>query len=115
MESYDHKKMIVYQKSMDLVLLLYSAVSSLPSEEKYGLRSQMTRAAVSIPSNISEGGRRKGFNEKKQFFRIAFGSASELETQLEICEKLGFIPKQIVQSLQSLLLEIIKMLNKLSY
>ncbi len=114
-QSYDYKKLIVYQKSMDLVVIIYKLLEKLPSEEKFGLRSQMSRAVVSIPSNISEGSRKRTSAEKKQFFRIALGSTSELETQLEICERLEFFSREMTQPANSLVLEITKMLTKMSY
>ena len=77
----NHKDLDVWKKSMDLVELIYGLTSQFPSDERFGLVSQMRRAAVSIPSNISEGAARKGDKELIQFLMIAIGSLSELETQ----------------------------------
>ncbi len=74
--------MLVWQKSMHLVEELYVATKCLPKEEMFGLRSQITRAAVSIPSNIAEGQKRGTRKDFAQFLRIASGSAAELETQI---------------------------------
>ncbi len=73
---------------MDIVTSLYQLVSELPSEEKFGLKSQMTRAAVSIPSNISEGSGRSTNKDFKRFLDISLSSSYELETQLLICKNL---------------------------
>jgi len=113
--TYTHKNLVVWKKSMKLVILLYSLLEKLPVDERFGLRSQMSRAVVSIPSNIAEGSRRRGIKEKQQFFTIAFGSAVELETQIEICEQLNFFTLSETKEIQELLQEILKMLNKLSY
>jgi four helix bundle protein len=77
----DHKDLDLWKKSMNLVVLIYDITSKFPSDERFGLTSQMRRAAVSIPSNIAEGAARKGDKEFIQFLMIALGSLSELETQ----------------------------------
>ncbi len=69
----NHKDLDVWKKSMDLVELIYSLTSQFPTDEKFGLVSQMRRAAVSIPSNIAEGAARKGDKELIQFLMIAIG------------------------------------------
>ena len=76
------KELIVWQKSMTLVKLVYQISRKLPIEERYGLASQMQRCAVSIPSNIAEGNKRTTVKDYMQFLRTASGSAAELETQL---------------------------------
>jgi four helix bundle protein len=85
-----HKDLDVWQRSMDLVTRLYAATSHWPKEEIYGLTSQVRRAAVSVPSNIAEGAGRNGVAEFKRFLFIAQGSLVEVETQLEIAERIGF-------------------------
>jgi len=85
-----HKDLEVWQKAMDLVIDIYKLTGSFPSKEIYGLPSQMQRAAVSIPSNIAEG---HGLKQTQAYLRhlaIANGSLTELETQLEIAERLGY-------------------------
>jgi four helix bundle protein len=77
----NHKDLDVWKKSMNLVVLIYDITSKFPSDERFGLTSQMRRAAVSIPSNIAEGAARKGDKEFIQFLMIALGSLSEVETQ----------------------------------
>lgn len=87
----DHKDLDVWKKSMDLVVKVYQITQMFPDTEKYGLTSQMRRAAVSIPSNIAEGAARKGDKELVQFLSISIGSLSELETQYLIAIRLGFV------------------------
>lgn len=76
---------------MDMVVDVYHITDSLPKSEVFGLTSQIRRAAVSIPSNIAEGAARKNKKELIQFLYISLGSISEVETQIEICERLRFI------------------------
>ena len=79
-----HKDLIVWQKAIKLAGRVYTATRQLPSEERFGLNSQLRRAAVSIPSNIAEGAARRNRAEFLQFLHIARGSLSELETQMMI-------------------------------
>jgi len=104
----DHKDLDVWKKSMDLVELIYSLTSQFPSDERFGLVSQMRRAAVSIPSNIAEGAARKGDKELIQFLMIAIGSFSELETQYLLSVRLRFVDKN--KELEKMLLESKKLL-----
>ncbi|PHR14747.1 MAG: four helix bundle protein [Aequorivita sp.] len=89
----DHKELDVWRKSIDLVELIYSLTSSFPKSERFGLTSQMRRAAISISSNIAEGSARKGNKELLQFLNIALGSLAELETQYIISIRLAFLVK----------------------
>jgi four helix bundle protein len=103
------KDLIVWQKSMTLAKLIYKITSQFPKNEMYGLASQMQRCSVSIPSNIAEGHGRNNKREYFQFLGIAYGSCSELETQI-------LIAKSVYQDLnyaepESLLLEVQKMLG----
>ncbi|MBQ0769103.1 MAG: four helix bundle protein [Bizionia sp.] len=91
----NHKDLEVWKTSMDLVTLIYNLTSSFPSEEKFGLVSQMRRAAVSIPSNIAEGSARKGDKELVQFLMIAMGSLAELETQYLLAVRLKFTENRV--------------------
>ena len=86
-----HKDLKVWQESMTLVTNIYKVSENFPKHEVYGLSSQIRRAAVSIPSNIAESAGRKGENEFTRFLYIALGSLSEVETQLEISHRLGYI------------------------
>jgi four helix bundle protein len=85
-----HKDLKVYQKGINLVTDIYKFTASFPEEEKFGLISQLRRAAVSVPTNISEGSSRKSTKEFIHFLYISLGSASEIETLLEISKNLGF-------------------------
>lgn len=84
MKSY--KRLIVWQRSIELVNEVYRITKDLPESEKFGLMSQMRRSAVSIPSNIAEGYKRRSSGQYLQFLSIAEGSSAELETQLVICK-----------------------------
>jgi four helix bundle protein len=83
-----YKELIVWQKSINLVEEVYELTRRFPKEEMYGLAIQMRRAAVSIPSNIAEGSRRKALPEYLHFLRIADASSAELETQIVIAKRL---------------------------
>ena len=108
-----HKRLIVWQKAMDAVEEMYRLTEHFPSEERFGLVSQMRRASVSIATNIAEGAARHTTKERLQFLFISRGSLSELDTQLEIAERLGFIQhEQRATTLQSLE-EIGRLLNGL--
>lgn len=85
-----HKNMDVWKLSIDLVVRVYQITSHFPVEEKFGLVQQMRRAAVSVPSNIAEGAARKSQHELVQFLHISLGSLSELETHLNICQRLDY-------------------------
>jgi four helix bundle protein len=85
-----HKDLEVWKRSIDLVLKVYELSKNIPSDEKYGLISQIKRSSVSIPSNIAEGAGRSSKKEFIRFIDIAVGSLSELETQLIIIDKLNF-------------------------
>ncbi len=87
----DHKKLDVWIKSIEMVSEIYKLTKTFPKEEIYGLTSQIRRSAVSIPSNIAEGSARKGDAETIQFVYIAIASLAELETQLIISQKIGYI------------------------
>lgn len=78
----DFRRLKIWERGMEIVRKTYSLSKQLPTVEKFGLSSQITRAAISIPSNIAEGSSRSTDKDKKRFAEIALGSAFELETQL---------------------------------
>ena len=106
-----HEDLFVWQKSITFVTQIYKMTEKYPTHELYGLTNQIRRAAVSIPSNIAEGAGRKNTKEFIQFLYIARGSASELETQIIIAKKLGYMNDE--ESLISDITIIRKMLNAL--
>jgi four helix bundle protein len=108
-----HKKLRVWQEAMALVKMIYEATSTLPSEEKFGLVSQMRRAAVSVPSNIAEGAARQSKKETIQFYLIARGSLSELDTQLELCENLKLLQSSQISGVSAQLDKVDGLLNGL--
>ena len=103
-----YRDLKVWQKSMDLTFMVYKLVKFLPKEELYALSAQMRRAVVSIPSSIAEGRQRSTVNEYKHFLYIAKGSLSELETQLMICDGLGYLENEQIEPAMSLCAEISK-------
>lgn len=86
-----HKDLAVWQESMDFVANIYLITKNFPNEEKFGLVSQIRRSAVSIPSNIAEGAARQSGLEFKKFLYYSLGSCAELETQILIANKIGYI------------------------
>ncbi len=83
-----YRETVVWSKAMEVAREVYGLVERLPREELFGVRSQITRSAVSVPCNIAEGWTRESKKEKKQFLAIAQGSLAELETLLTLCEQM---------------------------
>ena len=100
-----YKDLIVWQKAMSLVILIYGLTEVFPKTEIYGLVSQMRRFAVSIPSNIAEGKMRGSRKDYRNFVLNAFGSGAELETQLEICRRLKCVDEEKIIKIENLLTE----------
>jgi len=105
-----HKGLRVWQESMRLARLIYDITQTFPDSEKFGIVSQMRRAAVSIPSNIAEGSARQTKRESVQYYFIARGSLSELDTQLELSRDIGLLSEtrfhevsQVVETVGALL------------
>ncbi len=101
----------IWHNGIEIVKQIYLLANELPKEEQYGLRSQITRAAVSIPSNIAEGCSRSSELEYKRFLEIALGSVFELDTQLTVIEELKLVEN--LENIKQLLEEEGKMLNGL--
>lgn len=108
-----YQDLIVWQKAMDLVQLVYKASKKIPDEERYLLTSQLRRSAISIPSNIAEGQARQSTAEFLNFLSIARGSRAELETQIFIAKRLGYLNPATVQELLGLSEEVSRLLNRL--
>ena len=87
-----HRNLLAWREAMTLAERVYRDTGALPREEVFGLRSQIRRAAISIPSNIAEGAGRSSPPELVRFLSIACGSLAELETQLELAVRLGYLP-----------------------
>ncbi len=104
----------VWQRSIDLSVATYSLTRDFPSEELYGLTSQLRRAAVSIASNIAERYGRVTTGEYRQFLGIARGSTLELQTQLVIAERLGLGKQELIREVEGLSHEVGKMLWSLA-
>lgn len=105
-----YKELIAYQKSCEVVKLIYQQSGKFPKEEIYGLASQLRRSAVSIPSNIAEGYMR-GSKEYIQFLKIALGSCAELETQLSLSRDIGFLNESDFSVIYDLNMEVIKLIT----
>jgi four helix bundle protein len=108
-----YKDLKVWQRSYQLCLEIYKITKGFPDEEKYGLTSQLRRAAVSVPSNISEGYGRKTTPEYIQFLYIAYGSVCEIETQILLSGDLGYISNGKLAMLKEGIREIERMLKAL--
>ena len=113
MSTSSYRKLDVWQKAMDLVIECYHAAKRFPREEVYGLISQIQRAAVSVPANIAEGQGREHRKEFLHHLSIAHGSLAELETHLQIAERLNYLNSNDVQSLLTRSEEIGRMINGL--
>ncbi|MBN1901764.1 four helix bundle protein [Candidatus Sumerlaeota bacterium] len=107
------RELIIWKKSMDLAEQIYRVTEKFPKNELFGLISQMRRAAVSIPSNIAEGQSRNSRGEFLQFLGVARGSMAELDTQIELSGRLGFLTKEEEKTLNLRIEEISKMLSGL--
>jgi four helix bundle protein len=108
-----YKDLIVWQKALDLLEMIYQVSKAFPKEELYGLTNQLRRAAVSIPSNIAEGHARSSKQEFHRFLSIAKGSLAEVETQLLIAQRLAYLSNDQLAPILSQQTEINKMTNGL--
>ncbi len=114
-----HKKLDLWKKVIDFVVLIYEVTGGFPKEEEFGLKSQLRRAAVSVPSNISEGLTRRTNKDKLHFLSIAQGSLSEIDAQLEVSERLSFLAEndgfrvaQLQTDVEKLLSGLIRSISK---
>ncbi len=108
-----YRQLLAWQKSMSLVTRIYAVTKQFPGDELYGLTNQLRRAAVSVPSNIAEGQARYSSKEFHHFLSQARGSLVEIETQLMICENLGYLTHRACEDLLQATGELGKMINGL--
>jgi four helix bundle protein len=109
-----YRDLIAWQKAMDLVQTVYESVRAFPKEEVYGLTSQLKRAVVSVPSNIAEGQGRKSTREFLHHLSIAYGSLMEVETQILIAARLGYLNPQEADLIAEQTAEVGRVINGLS-
>lgn len=105
------KELKIWQKGIDIAIKTYQFTDTFPKEDKYAIVQQMTRASVSIPSNIAEGSSRKSEKDYLRFIELSLGSAFELETQIIIAEKLDKGNRQLLQELKAEIINEQKMLT----
>lgn len=113
MEVFSYKKLHVYTKIQNWILMVYALIEKFPKEETYALGDQLRRAAVSVVSNIAEGSSRSSKNEFKHFVEIGYGSLMESQCQLELACLLQYITKEELQEIEKHTVEIAKMLSGL--
>ncbi|MET3977570.1 four helix bundle protein [Mucilaginibacter sp. UYP25] len=110
---HNFKELKVWRAGIEVSKSIFTMTRNFPGEERYGLISQMTRAAVSVPSNIAEGCGRKSNKELHQFLNISLGSAFELETQCIIAKEFGYIDAKQLEEITQQLTDIQKMIDGL--
>jgi four helix bundle protein len=110
MKVHNFKELNVWKKSIDLAVLCYEITSTFPPSEKYGIVSQLQRAAVSIASNIAEGCGRVSNNELRHFLTISMGSCYEVETQMILAFRFGYIKEEELRDFEALVSEVQRML-----
>ena len=106
----DFRKLDVWKKSHALTLRVYLVTRAFPSDERYGLTSQIRRAAASIPANIAEGCGRGSQGQMRQFFQVSAGSASELEYHILLARDLEFLDLATFRELEQQVIEVKRML-----
>lgn len=109
----NYRTLEIWKNGIQIVKNMYTLIQKLPSSEKFGLQSQISRASVSIPSNIAEGCSRNSDKEFKRFLEISMGSLFEVETQLIICEELHYFTHSETKEIKLLLTLEAKMINSL--
>lgn len=106
---HNYRELKIWQKAIDLTEIVYTLTAGFPSDEKFGLCSQLQRAAVSVPSNIAEGASRKSQKEFNHFLSIAIGSLFEIDTQIVIAKRIGYLNQVEIEKVTNQILELIKM------
>jgi four helix bundle protein len=110
---YGFEKLIVWQKAIDFVELIYQETQDFPVEERYGLTNQIRRSAISIPANIAEGTSRLSYKDQAHFSQLSFSSLTETVNHLFIAHRLGYINQELLETLKLHALEISNLLNAL--
>ncbi len=108
-----HKKLDAWKESINLVMLVYELTRQFPKNEIFGLISQLRRAVISIPGNIAEGAARQTRREFVQFLYIARGSLSEVDTYIEIAQRLGYIERGSIAMVEKKLVDVDKIITGL--
>lgn len=108
---HNFRKLDIWSKSMDLVTEIYQLTNTFPSNERFGLISQMQRSAVSIPTNIAEGSAKSSNKDFARFLEMSIGSSLELETELTIALNLKYIDSMVFESIQNKIIELQKMIT----
>lgn len=108
-----HRDLLVWQKAVDLAVIVYRVAEALPAAERFGLWSQMTRSATSVSFNIAEGRGRQGSREFANFLSIARGSLAELDTAIEIAVRLNYLNREEVAQIDATASEVGRMLTTL--
>ena len=109
----DYTDLRVWQLGMDLVIAVYEATQRFPPDERFGLTSQLRRAAVSVPSNIAEGNARNSTADYLRFLRMARGSLAEIRTQLELSKRLSYLDQEAATQLLASTNELLRQLTSL--
>jgi four helix bundle protein len=107
----NHQKLDVYHSSIELVINCYKIAGTFPPEERFGLISQVKRAAVSVLLNLAEGASRKSAAERNRFYEIARGSLIEIDAALDIAGELGYLKTQDLNSLGQCIIKTFKLLS----
>lgn len=108
-----YRDLIVWRKGTELATEVYRVAKKFPPSERFGLTSQIQRAAVSVPSNIAEGQARQHSGEFRHFLHQALGSLAEVDTQLYLAQELGYLKRSEAQRTVSLIVELQKMMHTL--
>ena len=108
-----YRDLVVWQKAIDLAVAVHASTRSLPAQERFGLIAQLNRASVSVPSNIAEGAARRTTRDFLAFVHIARGSLAEIETQLLVSHRIGYLDAETFESLSAQADEVGRMVNGL--
>ena len=114
MEAYAFRKLVVWQRSMELTLEIYRVAKGMPPNERFGLASQLRRAAASVPTNIAEGYGRTHRGDYLRFLSISRASLMEIDSTLELCERLDLVPAPGLRRAKALVSEVRMLLTRLT-